>query len=604
MPGADEFRQSPLTRALGRMAERIDHRWGWDTLPRPVGLLVLIGIRSRLRANNLYDTEAIPTTDPAPLPEFSEALRTARSCDGTYNDLDSARMGMAGARFGRNFPLQSTWPEPPSTLLKPDPRLISNRLLARREFVPAPTLNVLAATWLQFMVKDWFSHGHGDPERAAYRRKPAAGDSWPEEELVIPATVADSTRPPGSGEDPPTFQNFNSSWWDGSSIYGSSLQAQKMIREDDRSSGRIKVSETGLVVMPGDPAVDPTLVPGFWTGLAMWGNLFALEHNSVCAALAAAYPTWDGEELFQRARLVVCALTAKIHILQWTPAVIAHPTTRFGAGANWYGMAGKRIWNRFGRISSSEVVSGPLGTRVRHFGVPYAMTEEFAIVYRMHPLIPDEYEIRDHRTGAVTNTYNLREMCGPAGEKLMHDPVLANWYYSFGTSCAGALDLHNFPKFLQEFERPDGKYVDLAAADILRTRELGVPRYNEFRRLLRLAPARTFAELTDDVDLQRELADVYGDVEEIDTIVGMFAERRPKGFGFSDTAFRIFALMAARRLNSDRFLTADFTPRVYSDVGFKWVADNDMTSVLLRHYPELRSVLRGAENPFAPWPPA
>ena len=42
--------------------------------------------------------------------------------------------------------------------------------------------------------------------------------------------------------------------------------------------------------------------------------------------------------------------------------------------------------------------------------------------------------------------------------------------------------LHNFPRFLQEYERPDGKLQDLAATDILRTRELGVPRYNEFRR--------------------------------------------------------------------------------------------------------------------------
>ena len=40
--------------------------------------------------------------------------------------------------------------------------------------------------------------------------------------------------------------------------------------------------------------------------------------------------------------------------------------------------------------------------------------------------------------------------------------------------------------------RPDGKLMDLAATDILRSRELGVPRYNEFRRLLHLRPARDF----------------------------------------------------------------------------------------------------------------
>ena len=44
-------------------------------------------------------------------------------------------------------------------------------------------------------------------------------------------------------------------------------------------------------------------------------------------------------------------------------------------------------------------------------------------------------------------------------------------------------------------------------------------------------------------------------------MIGMYAERKPKGFGFSDTAFRIFILMASRRLESDRFFTATTGPR-------------------------------------------
>ncbi len=39
------------------------------------------------------------------------------------------------------------------------------------------------------------------------------------------------------------------------------------------------------------------------------------------------------------------------------------------------------------------------------------------------------------------------------------------------------------------------------------------------------------------------------------------AEDFPEGFAFSDTAFRIFILMASRRLNSDRFFTDYFTTR-------------------------------------------
>ena len=54
--------------------------------------------------------------------------------------------------------------------------------------------------------------------------------------------------------------------------------------------------------------------------------------------------------------------------------------------------------------------------------------------------------------------------------------------------------------------------------------------------------------------------EIYRDIDEVDTVVGLFAEPPPTGFGFSDTAFRIFILMASRRLQSDRFLTVDFRP--------------------------------------------
>jgi hypothetical protein len=84
-------------------------------------------------------------------------------------------------------------------------------------------------------------------------------------------------------------------------------------------------------------------------------------------------------------------------------------------------------------------------------------------------------------------------------------------------------------------------------------------------------------------------------------MIGLFAERFPKGFGFSDTAFRIFILMASRRLNSDRFFTTDYNPRVYSQAGFDWINQNDMSTVLLRHYPALAPALRNVKNSFAPW---
>ena len=84
-------------------------------------------------------------------------------------------------------------------------------------------------------------------------------------------------------------------------------------------------------------------------------------------------------------------------------------------------------------------------------------------------------------------------------------------------------------------------------------------------------------------------------------MVGLYGEPVPKGFGFSDTAFRVFVLMASRRLKSDRFFTRDYTPAVYTQTGLDWVSENTMSTVLLRHFPELEPALRDVDNAFAPW---
>lgn len=591
------YRQAWPWRLYNSVAELVDRKLGWDKLPTVLGLLVLIGLRNTLREKNLQDTNVAPAVNLPPVEPFRSDVLSQRTDDGTYNDLSDPRMGMARARFGRNIPLEHSWPETGEALMTPNPREVSLRLMTRSKFQPAPSINVLAATWIQFMVKDWFSHGQGDLTRA-YNLPLGDGDPWPAPPLLVPATKPDPTR--GTDDYPPTFANLCSAWWDGSAIYGDSAAQQAAIRTG--AGGKLKVSPEGLPHMPDDPEIDPTLVPGFWIGLAMMGSVFCLEHNAVCDRLAQENPTWGDEELFQRARLVVAALVAKIHTIEWTPAVISHPTTVAALRANWYGLAGERIHKAFGRISSSEVISGIPGAATDHFGTPYSLTEEFAIVYRMHPLIRDDYNIRAWQDDTPLARYDLSELTGPGARTVLAKIDMSNLLYSFGTDNPGAIVLNNFPRFLQEFTRPDGTMTDLAATDILRTREHGVPRYNEFRRLLHLNPARTFADISDDRATQDVLREVYGgNIEKVDTIVGMFAEKRPKGFAFSDTAFRVFILMASRRLNSDRFFTTDFKPEVYSPAGFRWVAENGMTSVLLRHYPQLRSSLADVANPFAPW---
>ena len=90
---------------------------------------------------------------------------------------------------------------------------------------------------------------------------------------------------------------------------------------------------------------------------------------------------------------------------------------------------------------------------------------------------------------------------------------------------------------------------------------------------------------------------MYGDVERVDLMIGMYAETPPEGFGFSDTAFRVFILMASRRIKSDRFFTDCFTEEYYTKTGMKWIDDNSMVTVLERHYPELAPALDDVTAP-------
>jgi hypothetical protein len=216
--------------------------------------------------------------------------------------------------------------------------------------------------------------------------------------------------------------------------------------------------------------------------------------------------------------------------------------------------------------------------------------------------MPDDYSFRSIADDGLLKEHPFPEIAGPHVEEILNQISMPDIFYSFGIAHPGAIQLHNYPRFLQRYERPDGLIMDLASTDIMRSRELGVPRYNQFRKLLHKKPVETFEELTDNPTWAEEIRRVYdNDIDRVDLTVGLFAERPPEGFGFSDTACRIFVLMASRRLNSDRFFTVDYTPEVYTKVGMDWIDDNTMSTVLLRHYPQLKPALSQVKNAFAPW---
>jgi hypothetical protein len=579
---------------LSSISSRLDRRFGWDRLPLLFGAPVLIGLRQRLRRENLYDTGTGVPVEPGP-PDGDRHL-TARTLDGSYNDLSDPAMGAIGARFGRNVPLDRTWPEPEQRILDPNPRLVSRELLTRKQFIPATTLNVLAAAWLQFEVHDWFSHGKNETENP-WQVELVDEDPWYERPMRIPRTRRDPTRT-GDGT-PPTFITADSHWWDASQIYGSDPRFADAIRAHE--GGKLRV-ERGLLPQDLEQHVDlEGVAANFWLGLGLLHTLFTLEHNAICDRLSASYPTWSDDRIYDKARLINAALMAKIHTVEWTPAIVAHPTTQWAMRANWWGVLGEGFKRRFGRVGGGEVLSGIPGSPTNHHAAPYSLTEEFVAVYRMHPLLPDDYVFRSLENDAVLEERTFPEVGLRGTRQRLEELGMATCLYSFGRAHPGAITLHNYPRFLQNLERPDGTTIDLAATDVLRVRERGVPRYNEFRRLFHRKPVRTFEDLNP--QHSDELKRIYGDVDRLDLMIGLYSEPLPQGFGFSDTAFRVFVLMASRRIKSDRFFTRDYTPEVYTREGLEWIDETSMKTVLLRHFPELEPALRGVTNAFAPWTP-
>lgn len=176
-------------------------------------------------------------------------------------------------------------------------------------------------------------------------------------------------------------------------------------------------------------------------------------------------------------------------------------------------------------------------------------------------------------------------------------------FYSFGINYPGAITNNNYPNFLRDLHTPEGLHRDMGTVDILRDRERGVPRYCTFRRLLRMKAPETFEELTGgNKELAARLSKAYdGDIEAVDSLVGSHSEPLIPGFGFSETAFRIFIVMASRRLTSDRFIAGQWNKETYTKEGLDWVQNTTMKDVLIRHFPELEGTLKNSKNAFAPW---
>ncbi len=629
----------------------------WSKKGTVGGLVVLRRIREELLENNLHDPHIDYSGHKAV--DCAKINTKFRSADGTCNDLENPHVGAAGVAFSRNVGPEFIDQDAQDKLMSPNPKLVSDELFTRDEFKPVPFLNMLAASWIQFMNHDWLTHGPNEtknPHIVSHKGKDYEIDRTKENKVESGQYKKEFGK---------TTLNDVTHWWDGSQIYGSNQDEQNAVRSF--SKGKMAtVMENGRELLPKNNALNPANnrqnhgyeVTGFrenwWVGLSMLHHLFVLEHNAIADMLVKKYVKQDpqtklwvwrngkevkklndkelDEQVFQTARLINAAVMAKIHTVEWTPAILANKVLKKAMFTNWYGLANPQTWSRFLKhipglgntnwfegINSGYLIGGIVGDKANNYGVPYSISEEFTSVYRLHSLLPETINIK--KLGGAKSDVKAIPFSETRNDKsypFMANHDMKDLFYSFGTQNPGQLVLNNFPKFMQELTIPGHGTMDLAMVDIVRDRERGVPRYNQFRRAIGLKPISSYADFFEDSEVKNtrqkeivaKLTKVYGvdedgkdNVEMIDLLVGTSAEEvRPKNFGFGETQFQIFILMASRRLMADRFFTDNYKREYYTKGGLDWIDNKGwMAKVIIRHMPELKPNLRGVETAFNPW---
>ncbi len=605
---------------------------------------------------------------------------------------------------------------------------------AECDYQKAPFFNVLAAFWIQFMTHDWFSHlkeGHNKPQlvSAGCDSDEARGLGCREDDQIEAALFADDGTPSTfnyAGKEYlkrayKTTQNFNTAWWDASQIYGYDQVSAKRVIRDANDNAKLSQPD-GYLPLIDDCAPDCPVQPQWrnqesaafpdnWNiGLSFYHNLFVREHNSFVDVFrhmqqnfaeddsglrhpdrpdeVITYAEVSDEEIYQAARLVVSAMIAKIHTVEWTPQLLYDEPLYRGMNANWFGLFNheednvsvvlRSIFDRdknklsrwssrmarklglrgrddksnawYSVLASGAGIFGLNNTRykgklwwkrdawdlsnpddvnggINHFGSPFNFPEEFTTVYRLHPLVPDLIEYRESDS---PNDIKLKipvvKTARSGSTQEIRERGLENWALSMGRQRLGLLHLNNHPAFLQNLDMPHlntpTKKIDVVALDIIRDRERGVPRYNEFRRQIGLKMLSSFDDFIDQrlpadsearkqqMETVAQMREIYGthicdagkiisrvqkdanreyindclgypdgtrvdNIEDVDMVVGWLAEyTRPHGFAIAETQFHIFIINASRRLFSDRFLTSSFRPEFYSQLGYDWVMNN------------------------------
>ena len=325
---------------------------------------------------------------------------------------------------------------------------------------------------------------------------------------------------------------------DASQVYGSDQARARELRTLD-GTGRLKTSDGQLLPynIHGFPNA-PDNSPGYFlagdlraneqVGLTALHTLFVREHNSWATRIKRQEPFLDGDAIYYRARAIVGAEMQVITYRDFLPLLLGPNALDPYRGYN-------------PRLDPS--IANSFSTAAYRVG---------------HTLLPPTLLRLDANNQSIGDLdlaqafFNPTEISGPGIEPYLRGlakqiPQEVDCYMIDG--------VRNFL-----FGPPGAGGFDLAALNIQRGRDHGLPRYNQARIDFGLAPKSTFAAITSDPALQIRLATAYATPYDLDLWVGALAEDHINGGLAGELCFTILRDQFTRLRDGDRFWYQRYLP--------------------------------------------
>ncbi|MEO1007191.1 MAG: peroxidase family protein [Planctomycetota bacterium] len=466
-----------------------------------------------------------------------------RTIDGTFNNPTRPLLGSAGTPFLRQMApaYGDAAGDVPARLDGPSPRRVSNA--AALDTGDVPNLRGVSDylwQWGQFLDHDITETPIADPIEAFDVVVPS-GDPWFDPmgtgAVRIPLDRSGYEVVEGRREQ----VNHITAFIDASNVYGSDAARAAELRTLD-GTGMLKTSDGDLMPFnvngfPNAPtADDPTLFLGGdvraneQIGLIAMHTLFVREHNHWAIEIRAADPTLSGDEIYERARAIVAAEMQAITYNEFLPLLLGPDAIPPYAGYD--PDVDPSITNVFAAAAyrfGHSMLSGVLLRRDRS-GEPAAEGDISLAGAFFNPA-----EIVDHGVDSV-----LRGLAMQRAQEI--DTMVVD-------------EVRNFL-----FGPPGAGGFDLAALNLQRGRDHGLPGYNDVRVECGYPSVGQFDQINPDPAVWARLAVAYDKVDHIDPWIGMLAEPHEPGAMAGKTLRRVLADQFARLRDGDRFWYEAYLP--------------------------------------------